>query len=350
MAKRSAAPLVLREGDREELAALAGHGRADARLALRARIVLLAAQGLSNTEIARREGVARATVLSWRERYAHGGIAALEDALRPGPRPAPGYSRIVAESLRPVPDAPAASRGSSRMLAARLGISNSTLTRAWRACGVRPGAAGMSRFSTEPELVAKVGDIVGLYLGPPQNAIMLRADPQNQAPARTATVPPVRPRPAGEPVPDDGRQGAPALSAALERPSAGGGAPARPGAPDQEFLAFLRQAARSCPGQDLHLLMDGHALHGHPGVLGWLAANPRTSLHFTRTRAVWLNLVEVCFAIIEPHPPHPGAPRCAEELGARIRACAKDWNDRSHPFAWARTTEEGPAHGAPSNT
>ena len=176
--------LGLRDGDRERLSAWTRSSSVRAGLAQRARIVLLAADGVSNTEIAARVGVSRQTVVSWRARYARGGIAGLYDEARPGRPRMIDHDRIITETLKPPPSRLGVTHWSSRLLAARLGVDATTIARAWRAYGVAPWRSETFKFSTDPELVAKVTDVVGLYLAPPENAIVLCVDELGRAGAR----------------------------------------------------------------------------------------------------------------------------------------------------------------------
>jgi transposase len=184
MANRPAAALVLREGDRERLVRLARSSSGRAGLAQRARIVLLAADGEANTAIAERVGVSRPTVIGWRERYAERGLAGLDDEPRSGRPRVVDHRKIVAETLKPPPKRLGVTHWSSRLLAARLGVSNGTVAKAWRDYGVQPWRVETFKFSTDPELVAKVTDVVGLYLAPPDNAIVLCVDELGRTEAR----------------------------------------------------------------------------------------------------------------------------------------------------------------------
>jgi transposase len=235
---------------------------------------------------------------------------------------------------------------SSRLLAEHLKIGNATVARAWRAYGVAPWRSQTFKFSTDPELVAKVTDVVGLYLAPPENAIVLCVDEKSQIQAldRTAPLLPMR---AGSPeqrTHDYVRHGTTTLFAALEIATGKVTGVVQPRHRHQEFLRFLRQVARAYPddgtGLQLHLVMDNYAAHKRVEVRDWLAANPRVTVHFTPTGASWLNLVEVWFGIIERQAIRRGTFRSVKELNAKIRAFIDGWNDRAHPFVWTKTAEE----------
>ena len=342
MANRPAAALPLREGDRAELERLIRSSSVRAGLAQRARIVLLAADGVGNTEIAGRVGVARQTVLTWRSRYARGGLRGLEDAPKPGRPRVIDRARIIAETLRPPPKRLGVTHWSSRLLGARLKVANSTIAKAWRAYGIQPWRSGSFRFSTDPQLEAKVVDVVGLYLDPPENAVVLCVDEKSQVQAleRAAPVLPMQPHLIERRSHDYLRHGTTTLYAALNIATGQVTARCQPRHRNQEFLVFLRQVARAYPEGELHLVMDNYAAHKHPAVKAWLAANPRIRVHFTPTHASWMNLVEVWFSIAERQAIHRGSYRSVRELTTAIRAFIDGWNDRAHPFTWTKTADD----------
>jgi transposase len=256
-------------------------------LAQRARIVLLAADGVSNTEIAERVGVSRPTVIAWRSRYERRGIAGLSDEPRSGRPRTIDHDRIISETLKPPPKKLGVTHWSSRLLAARLGVDATTIARAWRAYGVQPWRAETFKFSTDPELVAKVNDVVGLYLAPREKAIVLCVDEKSQIQAldRTAPILPMQPGLAERRSHDYVRHGTTTLFAALEIATGKVTAACQPRHRRQEFLRFLKQVAKAYPDRELHLVMDNYAAHKRVEVHRWLAANPRVHVHFTRPRA-----------------------------------------------------------------
>jgi transposase len=235
---------------------------------------------------------------------------------------------------------------SSRLLARHLGISDATVAKAWRDYRVQPWRAESFRFSTDPELVGKVTDVVGLYLAPPENAIVLSVDEKSQIQAldRAAPVLPLQPGLAERRSHDYVRHGTSTLFAALEIATGKVTAAVKPRHRHQEFLAFCKQVERAYPdhgaGTELHLIMDNYAAHKHPKVKAWLAANPRVVCHFTPTHASWMNLVEVWFSLIERQAIHRGTFGSVKDLNAKIRAFIDGWNDRCHPFVWTKTTEQ----------
>jgi transposase len=312
-------------------------------LAQRARIVLLAAEGMSNTEVAERVGVSRPTVISWRSRYDRRGITGLLDEPRPGRPRSIDHGRIITETLKPPPKKLGVTHWSSRLLAARLGVANSTVARAWRAYGVQPWRSETFKFSTDPQLVAKVTDVVGLYLAPPENAIVLCVDEKSQIQAvdRTAPILPMQPGLAERRSHDYVRHGTTTLFAALEIATGTVTAACQPRHRHQEFLRFLKQVARTYPDQQLHLVMDNYATHKRAEVRTWLEANPRVQVHFTPTSASWMNLVEVWFGIIERQAIRRGTFGSVTDLNTKIRAFIDNWNDdRAHPFTWTKTADE----------
>jgi transposase/DNA-binding CsgD family transcriptional regulator len=335
--------LGLRDHDRERLASWTRSSSVRAGLAQRARIVLLAADGVSNTEIAARVGVSRQTVVSWRSRYMRRGIAGLHDEARPGRPRLVDHGRIITETLMPPPKKLGVTHWSSRLLAARLGVANSTIARAWRDYGVQPWRAETFKFSTDPELVAKVTDVVGLYLAPPENAVVLCIDEKSQIQAldRTAPILPMQPGLAERRSHDYVRHGTTTLFAALEIATGTVTAACQPRHRHQEFLRFLKQVAKTYPDRELHLVMDNYAAHKRPEIRDWLDANPRVQVHFTPTSGSWLNLVEVWFGIIERQAIRRGTFRSVKELNTKIRAFIDNWNDdRAHPFVWTKTADQ----------
>jgi transposase len=351
MANRPAPALVLRPGDRDELERWTRASTVPAAASKRARIVLLAADGVANTRIAELVDATVTTVLSWRERYQSKGLAGLADAPRPGRPRTLDHRAIVTETLKPPPKKLGVTHWSTRLLAAQLKVSNTSIARAWRAYGIKPWKAESFRFSTDPELVGKVTDICGLYLAPPENAIVLCVDEKSQIQALDRTVPvlPMQPGLIERRSHDYYRHGTTTLFAALDIATGEVTAALKPRHRHSEFLAFLKQIERTYrdavdeqTGElvELHLVMDNYAAHKHPAVRGWLAANPRFKVHFTPTHASWMNLVEVWFGIVERQAIRRGVFTSIRDLNTKIRAFIDGWNDRAHPFVWTKTAEE----------
>jgi transposase len=340
--------LALRGGDRERLDKLARLPSIPSGLAKRARMILLAADGIPNAEIARKVGVSRPTVISWRDRYVQGGIAALHDAARSG-RPAEiDEIEVVAATLvndgRP-PARLGITHWSARFLAGELGISFATVARIWRKWDIQPHRLETFKFSTDPQLEAKIRDVVGLYLDPPANAVVVSVDEKSQIQAldRTAPMLPLRPGLAARRTHDYKRHGTTTLFAALEVATGKITADACYSRHrHQEFLRFLKKVAAAHPGVELHVVLDNYGTHKHPDVRKWLAepANQRITLHFTPTSCSWLNMVEVFFGIITRQAIRRGTFRSVKDLVTAIGAFIDAYNDRCEPFTWTKNADE----------
>lgn len=342
MANKTAARLVLRDGDRARLEKLTRSATGAAAAAQRARIVLLAADGEANYVIAERVGVSRPTVNLWRARYAEQGMAGLADEARPGRPREVDRAAILTATLMPPPVSLGVTHWSSRLLAGRLGVDHSTVAQVWKQYGIRPWKAETFKFSTDPELEAKVVDVVGLYLAPPDNAVVLCVDEKSQIQAldRTQKTLPMQPGHAEQRTHDYVRHGTATLFAALEIATGQVTGLCRQRHRHQEFLVFLKHLARAYPDVELHLVMDNYATHKTPGVKAWLADHPRIHVHFTPTSGSWLNLVEVWFGIIERQAIRRGTFTSARDLTVKIRAFITGWNHRKHPFIWTKTPNE----------
>ena len=339
--------LMLREGDRQRLADLAGLPSVPSGLAKRARMVLLAADGMANAEIARTVGVSRPTVIGWRERYARGGVTALEDEPRSG-RPAEiDEAEVVVATLADDGRPPARlgiTHWSARFLAAELGISFASVARIWRKWKIQPHRIETFKFSTDPELEAKIRDVVGLYLAPPDNAVVVSVDEKSQIQAldRTAPMLPLRPGLAARRTHDYRRHGTTTLFAALEIATGRITADAcYPRHRHQEFLRFLKKVAAAHPGTGLHVVLDNYGTHKHPEVRRWLARpeNQRITLHFTPTGCSWLNMVEIFFGIITRQAIRRGTFRSVKDLTGAIGAFIDAYNDRCRPFTWTKDAD-----------
>jgi transposase len=284
-----AAPLVLREGDRSRLEGMVRSSSIRAGLAQRARIVLLAAEGLPNAEIARRTGTSRPTVVDWRARYDAGGIAGLNDQRRSGRPPEIDEIDVVVATLADDGRPPArlgVTHWSARLLGAELGISFASVARIWRKWGLQPWRTETFKFSTDPELDARIRDVVGLYMNPPEKAVVLCVDEKTQVQAldRTAPVLPILPGVPEKQTHDYVRNGTTTLFAALEVATGRVEQLCQPRHRHQEFLRFLKQVAKAYPRRRLHIVCDNYATHKHDAVTTWLARNRRITLHFTPPR------------------------------------------------------------------
>jgi transposase len=254
-------------------------------LARRARIVLLAADGVPVKDIVERVGVSKPTVIGWKKRYAAEGVGGLQDRPKPGRRRVVDEVAVVLATLEPPPERLGVTHWSSRLLADELGISHVWVGKIWRRWGLQPWRAETFTFSTDPELAAKVRDVVGLYLHPPDKAVVLCVDEKSQVQAldRTAPILPLRPGIPEKQTHDYIRHGTTTLFAALEVATGRIEQACLPRHRHQEFLTFLRQVAKAYPRRKLHLVVDNYATHKHPAVKGWLARHPRITLHFTPT-------------------------------------------------------------------
>ena len=247
--------------------------------------MLLAADGVANYEIASRVGVSRPTVNLWRARYAERGLAGLEGEKRPGRPRSVDRAKVIAATLTPPPENLGVTHWSSRLLAGRLGIEHSTVAAIWKDYRVRPWKAETFKFSTDPELEAKVVDIVGLYLAPPEKAVVLCVDEKSQVQAlnRTQKTLPMQPGHAEQRTHDYVRHGTTTLFAALEIATGKVTGLCKQRHRHQEFLGSSSTSPAPTPTGELHLVMDNYAAHKHPNVKTWLAANPRIHVHFTPT-------------------------------------------------------------------
>src|SRR3954447_17618550 len=308
----------------------------------RARIVLAIADGAGTSATARSLGVSRPTVIKWRERFLALGLDGLDDRPRSGRPKTIDDSQIIAATLESPPAGLAVTHWSSRLLGRHLGISDATVARAWRAYRVQPWRTGTFKFSTDPELEAKVRDVVGLYLDPPHNAVVLCVDEKSQIQAlnRSQPILPMRPGLPARATHDYKGNGTTTLFAALEVATGNVIDRCYDRHGKAEFLDFLKQVARAYPGRKLHVVLDNYHTHKHDDINRWLARNPRITLHFTPTSASWLNLVEVVFAIITRQAIRRGSFENVKALVTAIRAFIDGYNKRCKPFIWTKTAEE----------
>jgi transposase len=349
--------LTVPEADRAELARRVRDRGAPARVAERARIVLLSAEGLSGAQIAGRVGCSEPTVVKWRAQYAAAGLAGLEDAPRPGgPKTVltqDTMTEILAATVTPPPDslqAQGITHWSARRLAGwlartrRISVSHDSITRLWRRFCLQPHRAEGFKFSTDPQLEAKIRDVVGLYLHPPENAVVVCVDEKSQCQAleRTQPILPMRPGIPERQTHDYARHGVTSLFAALDIATGQVTDACYSRHRHQEFLRFLKKTAAAYPGRDLHVICDNYATHKHAEIRNWLARpeNKRITLHFTPTGCSWLNLVECFFSIITRQAIRRGSFTSVKELIAAIGAFIDHWNDHPTPFAWTNDADQ----------
>jgi transposase len=336
-------------GDREVLASWVRSPSIRAGLAQRARIVLLAGDGIGTNEIVARTGVSKPTVIAWKKRYAAEGLAGLDDRPKRGRPRTTDDVAIVLRTLEPPPERLGVTHWSSRLLGAELGLSNVKVADVWREYGLQPWRTETFKFSADPQLEAKLRDVVGLYLNPPDRAVVLCVDEKSQVQAldRTAPILPLRPGIPERQTHDYVRHGTTTLFAALEVATGKVTDACYPRHRHEEFLKFLRQVARAYPRKRLHIVVDNYATHKHPDVQAWLKKNPRITLHFTPTSGSWLNMVEIFFGIITRQAIRRGTFTSVKDLIAAIETFIDGWNDRCHPFTWTKTADELLPHTRP---
>jgi transposase len=337
--------LTVSASDRAELGRRVRSQTGHARDAKRARIVLLAADGRPGLEIAELVGVSEPTVIKWRRAYAERGLAGLGDAPRSGrPRQIDDATRFAIwfASQHAPPQRLGITHWSSRAMAAEFDLDHATIARLWQQWGLQPWRLTTFKRSTDPEFEAKLRDVVGLYLNPPDKAIVLSIDEKSQIQALDRTQPmlPVRPGLPASRTHDYVRHGTTTLFAALEVATGKVTDACYARHRNVEFLKFLRQVAKAYPRKRLHIVVDNYATHKHPNVAKWLARNKRITLHFTPTSGSWLNLVETFFAIITRQAIHRGSFASVDDLIAAIRAFIDAYNDRCEPFTWTKTADE----------
>jgi putative transposase len=337
--------IELTDGERAELVSMARSRSLPAALALRARIVL-ACEGhdKASTEVAKTLGLDRNTVSKWRARYARDRISGLYDELRPG-RPRTVDDERVAELINKTlhtKPADGSTHWSTRGLAAETGISKSTVARYLQVFQLKPHRVESFKLSTDPLFVEKLRDVVGLYLSPPENALVLCVDEKSQCQALERTQP-MLPLGLGyvEGVTHDYvRHGTTTLFAALNVLNGAILAECKPRHRHQEFLAFLRSIDKAVPAElDVHCIVDNYASHKHPKVKAWLADRPRWHMHFIPTYSSWLNQVERFFAIITDKAIRRGSFTSVKELTQKIDSFVSQYNENCKPFTWTATAD-----------
>jgi len=342
MAQAPAPPLSVREADRAALEAVIRAPTSEQRLVTRARIVLRSAEGIAMEHVARELDVAFMTVKLWRRRYAEAGVAGLADQPRPGHPPTytrEDRDRLLALTLGPPPAG--TTHWSVRDMAKVSGMSPSTVHRLWKEVGLKPHRTETFKWSTDPALEAKVRDVVGLYLDPPDGAVVLSVDEKTQIQALDRTQPllPMRPGQAERHTHDYTRHGTTCLFAALEVGSGQVTTDHRARHTGADFLAFMRRVARAYPEGELHVVLDNVSTHTTPAVRAWLERNPRITFHFTPTSASWMNQIETWFGILTRRAIRRGSFGSVKELIAMIDAFTRSWNEGASPFVWVKTAD-----------
>jgi transposase len=332
-------PITVSEADRRELERLQRSPSAPAGLMRRARAVLLMAAGVAGVEIAERTGYTVVQISRLRRRFAEQGVAGLPDHPRSGRPPtitARKRAQIVALTLKP-PGA-GLTHWSTRELARKTGVSHGMVHRLWRAHALQPHRVSTFKFTTDPAAEDKIYDVVGLYLNPPTNAVVVSLDEKTQIQALSRTQPllPLRPGLPARQTHDYRRHGLTSLYAALEIRSGrvlGACTPRHTGA---DFLRFLKRVARRYRGRDLHVVLDNSSTHSTPAVQSWLAQHPAVHFHFTPKGASWLNMVEAWFGIFTRQSVRRGSFETVRALIRHIEAYIAEWNSHPTPFVWTK--------------
>jgi len=337
-------PIELSEDERAQLEGWARRHTSAQALVLRSRVVLLAAEGLNNTEIAERLGVHRPMVRKWRGRFAEYRLDGLSDDPRPGqPRKITDakVEEVIVKTLESTPRN--ATHWSTRSMAREVGLTQTAVSKIWRAFGLQPHRQESWKLSKDPQFIEKVRDVVGLYLNPPERAVVLCVDEKSQIQAldRTAPILPMLPGTPQRATHDDKRSGTSSLYAALDLTTGKviGRLHSRHRA--IEFKKFLQTLDREVPRNlQVHLVLDNSSTHKTPAIQTWLAAHPRFVPHFTPTSSSWLNLVERWFAELTNKLLRRGAHTSVRQLNTDIRAWIETWNDDPRPYVWTKTADQ----------
>jgi transposase len=340
----SVVSIELSEAEREQLESWSRRWTTAHALAQRSRIVLLVADGLRSGQVAERLGVHRNTVAKWRRRFEAERLDGLVDEPRPGqPRTITDakVDEVITKTLEAAPRD--ATHWSTRSMAAEVGLTQSAVHRIWKAFGLQPHRSETFKLSRDPQFVAKVRDVVGLYLNPPERAVVLCVDEKSQIQAldRTQPILPMQPGLPERATHDYKRHGTSSLYAALDVSSGQviGRLHGRHRA--IEFKQFLQTLDREVPADlDVHVILDNSSTHKTPAIRKWLTSHPRFVLHFTPTSSSWLNLVERWFAELTTKKLRRGTHRSVGQLNADIRAWIQTWNENPRPFVWTKTAEQ----------
>lgn len=341
---RPKAELVLSKDERERLCAYTRRGKTSQQLAMRARMILACADGLDNVSAAAKLGVAAATVGRWRRRFVEERLDGLLDEPRPGvPRSVTDemVENVVVKTLETTPRG--ATHWSTRQMAKSVGLSRATVNRIWRTFGLQPHRSETFKLSKDPLLIEKVRDIVGLYLNPPDRALVLSIDEKSQIQALDRTQPllPLRPGQVERRTHDYERHGTTSLFAALDVRTGKVIGRCHRQHRAVEFRKFLDVVEANVPTDlDVHLVVDNYGTHKSAVIRNWLAKRPRFHVHFTPTYASWLNQVERWFALLTERQIKRGAHRSVRELETAIQEFLDAHNDDPKPFKWTKGADE----------
>jgi transposase len=343
-AGRPKAELVLTDEERETLQRWARRAKSSQALALRCRIVLACAEDLSNVEVADRLGVSRPTVGKWRSRFVVDRLDGLTDEPRSGAPRTITDDQVEEVIVATLEETPAnATHWSRRSMAERSGLSPATIGRVWKAFGLRPHRAETFKLSRDPLFIEKVRDVVGLYLDPPDRAIVLCTDEKSQIQAlqRSQPVLPMMPGMPERRTHDYIRHGVSSLFAALDLATGKVISSIHRRHRSVEFRKFLNKIDKQVPAElDVHLVCDNYATHKTDIIQRWLAAHPRFTVHFVPAGSSWLNIVERWFAGLTTKLLQRGVHTSVQALEADIRAWINNWNENPKPFVWTKTADE----------
>ena len=341
---RPKAELVLSPEDREQLSRWARRRSSAQALALRSRIVLGCADGLDNKSVAERERVNQATVGKWRRRFVEFGLDGLSDDPRPGRPPSVTAEQVEEVVVATLESTPAnATHWSRAKMAERTGLSKSTIGRIWKAFELKPHRAETFKLSNDPLFVEKVFDVVGLYLNPPEGAVVLCVDEKSQVQALARSQPafPMMPGLPEKRTHDYVRHGVTSLFAAFNTADGTVISSLHRRHRTIEFKKFLTKIDQQVPDHlDVHLVCDNYGTHKSPAIKKWLEAHPRFHVHYTPTYSSWLNQVERWFAYLTDDLLRRGDHRSVQALEADIRAWVTAWNENPRPFIWTKTAEQ----------
>jgi len=342
---RVAVEIILSDDEVRELSRISKSRSVSVRLAERSRIVLLAAKGMTNEEIGDELGITRQKAGRWRDRYAESGLEGISrDAPRPGRKPkisAHKVARVIRLTTRTTPEG--ATHWSQRLMAEKVGISMSSVGRIWKSHGLKPHRVSTFKLSNDKQFSEKLEAIVGLYLSPPENAIVFSCDEKSQIQALDRTQPglPMKKGKAATMTHDYKRNGTTTLFAALNTLTGEVLGTCAKRHRHQEWLAFLREINKATPkDKEIHIICDNYATHKHPKVKSWLKYHKRFHVHFTPTSASWLNMVERFFRELSEKQLKRGVFRSVKELELSVMSFIEMHNEAPAPYIWTKSASD----------
>jgi transposase len=342
---RVAVEIILSDDEVRELSRISKSRSVSVRLAERSRIVLLAGKGMTNEEIGNELGITRQKAGRWRDRYAESGLEGISrDAPRPGRKPkisAHKVARVIRLTTRTMPED--ATHWSQRLMAEKVGISMSSVGRIWKSHGLKPHRVSTFKLSNDKQFSEKLEAIVGLYLSPPENAIVFSCDEKSQIQALDRTQPglPMKKGKAATMTHDYKRNGTTTLFAALNTLTGEVLGTCAQRHRHQEWLAFLREINKTTPkDKEIHVICDNYATHKHPKVKSWLKYHKRFHVHFTPTSASWLNMVERFFRELSEKQLKRGVFRSVKELEQSVMSFIEMHNEAPAPYIWTKSASD----------